>query len=137
MYFYPSGNEQPIYGQAIGTKEISPVNKKEVAFDGDPLTLYNSLTHDGGWVGMDFGKPVKINKISYTPRGDGNDITPGDMHELLYWNNKWISMGKQKATDIKLTYDHVPAGTLYWVRNLSRGTNERIFSYENGTLVWW
>jgi hypothetical protein len=137
LYFYKNRNEEPIYGRIIGTQGISSDNMKEVAFDGDPLTLFNSAEPNGGWVGLDFGKPIKIDKISYTPRGDGNDITPGDIHELFYWDNKWVSMGKKKAIDIKLTYDKVPACTIYLIRNHSRGSNERIFSYENGELCWW
>ncbi|GHT74332.1 hypothetical protein AGMMS50262_07080 [Bacteroidia bacterium] len=138
LYFYQNDNEQPLYGRAIGSKAISPDNVKEVAFDGDPLTLFNSAKHSGTWVGMDFGKPMQIRKISYTPRGDGNDITPGDTHELLYWDNhRWVSMGRKKAVDIKLVYENLPAGTIYWIRNLSRGRDERIFTYENGEWTWW
>jgi hypothetical protein len=141
LYFYEEGNEQPTYGKIIGTDDSYNHLKrddKESVFDGDPLTFYDALTPSDSWVGMDFGRPVKIVKISYTPRGDGNDITPGDTHELLYWDNhQWNSMGKRQATDIKLMYENLPSGTIYWIRNLSRGHNERIFSYENGKQVWW
>ena len=136
LYFYRNRNEPAVYGRAIGTKGSIPINMKEVAFDGDPLTLFNTVP-SRGWVGVDFGKSVRIDKISYTPRGDGNDITPGDKHELLYWDNRWVSMGQQTPVDIKLIYDSIPSNTIYWVRNLSRGTNERIFTYENGVQVWW
>ena len=137
LYFYQNRNEPPVYGQAIGVQGISSTNMKEAAFDGDPLTLFNASEPVGGWVGMDFGKPVRIDKISYTPRGDGNDITPGDIHELLYWDSRWVSMGIQQPADIKLIYNNVPSGTLYLVRNHSHGTNERIFTYENGKQIWW
>ncbi|GHT51010.1 hypothetical protein FACS189440_19420 [Bacteroidia bacterium] len=138
LYFYRNANEAPVYGRIIGTQGSGPTNMKEVAFDGDPLSLFNTPTPLGGWVGMDFGEPVKIDHISYTPRGDGNDITPGDTHELLYWDGHgWISMGQKQATDIKLVYENVPAGTIYQIRNHSRGNDERIFSYENGELTWW
>jgi len=137
LYFYENRNEPPIYGFAIGAKGISSTNMKEAAFDGDPLTLYNAAEPCGGWVGMDFGQPVRIDKISYTPRGDGNDITPGDIHELLYWDKRWVSLGKQQPADVKLIYTNVPAGAIYWIRNHSRGKDERIFTYENGKQVWW
>lgn len=138
LYFYQGGNEKPVYGRVIGTEGSETINRKEVAFDGDPLTLFNSPTPNGGWVGADFGKPVKIDHISYTPRGDGNDITPGDIHELLYWSdNQWISLGKREANDVYLVYENVPANTIYWMRNLSRGRDERIFTYEKGKLTWW
>jgi hypothetical protein len=140
IYFFQKGNPHPIYGKIIGTSG-SFVNEKwhekEVVFDRDPLSYYDALEPTGSWVGMDFGEAVEIEKISYTPRGDGNDITPGDIHEVLYWDNGWVSLGTQIATDIKLTYKDVPAGVLYWVRNLSRGQQERIFTYENGEQILW
>ena len=141
LYFYEEGNEQPVYGKITGTDDSYNHLKrddKEAVFDGDPLTFYDALTPSDSWVGMDFGRPVKMAKISYTPRGDGNDITPGDTHELLYWDNhRWNSTGKRQAMDIKLIYENLPSGTIYWIRNLSRGRDERIFSYENGNLQWW
>jgi hypothetical protein len=138
LYFYQGGNQKPVYVKIIGTEGSKPINNKEVAFDGDPLTLFDSKYSVGGWVGLDFGKPVKIDHISYTPRGDGNDITPGDIYEFLYWSDDhWISLGKQEATDIKLAYENVPMNTIYWVRNLSRGRDERIFTYEGGKQVFW
>jgi hypothetical protein len=138
LYFYQDRNKKPIYGQVIGTQEINPINKKEVTFDGDPLTLFNSAEPVGGWVGLDFGKPVKIDKISYTPRGDGNDITPGNIYELFFWaNNQWNSAGKKEAYDIKLIYDNIPVNTIYWIHNHSGGNDERIFTYENGKQIWW
>ena len=142
LYFYQNTNENPIreYKQIIGTKGSYANRKedeKEAVFDDDPLTFFDAPTPSNSWVGVDFGQPVKIDRIAYTPRGDGNDITPGDIHEFLYWDNGWISLGKEKATDIKLNYKAIPSGTLYWMRNLSRGNNERIFTYENEKLIWW
>ena len=31
----------------------------------------------------------------------------------------------------------MPRGALYWLRDLSKGKEERIFSYEDGKQVWW
>jgi hypothetical protein len=141
LYFYQEGKEQAVYGKIIGTPDSythKKRNEKEVVFDGDPLTYYDALTPSDSWVGLDFGHPVKIRKISYTPRGDGNDITPGDIHELLYWDHhRWNTLGQKQATDIKLTYENLPSGAIYWVRNLSRGQDERIFSYEKGKFICW
>ncbi|GHT74128.1 hypothetical protein AGMMS50262_06490 [Bacteroidia bacterium] len=136
IYFYHDG--QPIRGEIIGTEGSKDINRKEVAFDGDPLTLFDSPQPNGSWVGMDFGKPINISSISYIPRGDGNDITPGDLHELLYWDkHQWISLGKRKVDNVKLIYENVPTNALFWIRNHSRGRDERIFTYENEQQVWW
>ncbi|GHT65344.1 hypothetical protein AGMMS50239_24890 [Bacteroidia bacterium] len=141
LYFYGEGSEQPVYGKITGTNDSynhQKGNEKEAVFDGNPLSYYDALTPSHSWVGMDFGGPVKIRKISYTPRSDGNDVTPGDIHELLYWDNhRWNSTGKRQATDIKLVYENLPSGTIYWIRNLSRGRDERIFSYENEKQIFW
>ena len=141
LYFYQQSIKKPVYGCIIGTKGSTnndPNFAKEAVFDNDPLTFYDALEPSDSWVGMDFGQPVRIEHISYTPRGDGNDVTPTDTHELLYWDDhQWKSLGKQVANDIVLVYENVPTNTIYWIRNLSRGKDERIFSYENGKQVWW
>jgi hypothetical protein len=87
---------------------------------------------------MDFGEPVRIEKIIYLPRSDDNNIRMGDEYELFYWSeNGWRSLGKQKAKDIKLRFDHVPDNALLWLRDLTRGSEERIFTYANDQQVWW
>ena len=47
-------------------------------------------------LGMDFGEAVAIDRIAYTPRGDGNDVTPGDVYEVLYWD---CGVGCKKCLD--------------------------------------
>ena len=141
LYFYRNEGEDPLYGNIIGT-EGSYTNQKHeergAVFDNDPLTYFDAPQPSGTWAGLDFGEPVAIRRICYTPRGDGNDITPGDTHELLYWGKKgWVSLGKRQANDIKLIYENVPSETIYWIRNLSRGRDERIFTYEKGKQLWW
>ena len=145
IYFFQQGNPKAVYGKIIGTSG-SFVNEKwhekEVVFDNDPLSYYDAIEPSGSWVGMDFGEAVRIERISFTPRGDGNDVTPGDVHEVLYWDSGdngeggWVSLGKQTATDIKLVYENVPVGALFWIRNPSRGQQERIFTYEKDKQVW-
>lgn len=59
-------------------------------------------------------------------------------YELFYWNGQgWTSLGKQEAVNIRLVFRDVPANGLYWLRDLSKGKDERIFTYENGKQVWW
>ena len=85
-----------------------------------------------------FGKPIGIERILFTGRGDGNTIDIGDTYELFYWNNgKWCSLGKQKAQNIRLVYKDVPTSGLYYLKNLTKGKDERIFTYKNGKQIWW
>lgn len=72
------------------------------------------------------------------PRSDGNGIYPGNIYELLYHDLEgWRSLGEKIATDFYIEYDDVPSGALYWLRNLSGGVEERIFTWENGMQQFW
>jgi hypothetical protein len=94
---------------------------------------------NGGWIGTDFGKKVEINRIRYMPRTDDNSIVKDEVYELVYWDdNQWISAGVQTSEkDNYLLYTDVPSGALYLLHNLSKGKEERIFTYENGKQIWW
>lgn len=141
LRFYQKGDTTALKGKIIGTNghwEGTPNCTKEKVFDDNLLTFFDAPLSSGAWVGMDFGRPINIHRFIYTARGDGNSIDIGDTYELFYWNgNTWTSMGKQKATNIRLTYHNVPTKGLYWLRNLSKGKDERIFTYENEKQIWW
>jgi hypothetical protein len=108
------------------------------AFDGDWLSNFESGEPDGAWVGMDFGRPVQVDKVRIVPRNDDNYIRPGDEYELKYWDTDgWVSMGKQVAACNTLTYGNVPMGALLWLENHTRGMDERVFLYKNGRQEWW
>ena len=112
--------------------------EKEKVFDGDILTGFNGVSPDGHWVGLRFRQPEKICRIRYIPRNDGNCIEIGDEYELMYWkDNGWQSLGKQTATDNRLLYKNIPSGGLYVVRNLTKGHEERIFTYMDEKQIWW
>ena len=90
------------------------------------------------WYGMAFDKPVVIDRVRCVPRTDDNLIHAGDTYELKYWDGiKWASLGCQVACERYLLFDNVPANALLWLSNLTRGYDERIFTYENDRQVWW
>jgi len=127
-------------GRAIGNCQQLPGSKYANAFDGDVLTQF--LTNDARedtWVGLAFDKPRRIGRIAYLRRDDGNCICNGEHYELFYWDNKWISLGQQTGSNetYRLTYHKVPTNALLLLRDLTKGTEERIFTYENGKQVWW
>ena len=139
MYFVERKSGQFIEGRVIGTEGSWENNgaDKAKAFDHDLLTCFEAPC-PGSYVGMDFGKPVEVSRIFYTGRGDGNTIDLGDTYELFYWGNgHWVSMGQQKAGNVRLEYEQVPSGALYLLRDLTKGKDERIFTYEEGKQVWW
>ena len=55
----------------------------------------------------------------------------------MYYNDRWVSLGIQTATNQYLEYDNAPTQALFLLRNLTQGNEERIFTYENGKQVWW
>jgi hypothetical protein len=135
-----NGTYRKLNGRIIGTEGAiyDPlIFGKEKAFDGDWVSYFSHRTE--AWVGLDFGKKEKIDRIRFLPRNDDNNIHDGDLYELFYWNDgKWNSLGRQTGTDRPvLVYDHCPANALYLLRNHTRGKEERIFTYENNKQVWW
>lgn len=71
------------------------------------------------------------------PEDKSNAIFPGEHYELFFWNGCWKSLGVQKAADTVLVYRGVPRGALLWLRNLDKGVQERVFTYEKGRQVWY
>ena len=132
---------EKLNGKIIGTDGSwgNRGSTKEKVFDNNLLTFFDSPVSSKAWVGIDFGKPQKVSKILFTGRGDGNSIDLGDIYELFYWDNSngWSSLGKQKAQDIELRYESVPSNALFLLKNLSKGKEQRIFTYENKKQIWW
>lgn len=140
LYFFDQSDRQ-IKGRPIGTSgswaDIKECTK-EAAFDGDILSFFDAPDGDGSWVGVDFGKPRRVSHFYYYGRGDGNAIEPYDTYELLCWDNgHWKSLGVRKACAPTLKFDNVPSGGVYLLRNLTKGHEERVFTYEGGKQVWW
>lgn len=127
-------------GKIIGSKErnLNPNYREEVAFDGDSLSFYASEDAKNGWVGLDMGVPIQVGKIGYIVRNEGNNVCVGDTYELFYWKeDNWESLGRQVAKDLVLTSYNVSDNSLLILRNLSRGKEERIFSYRNNKQIWY
>lgn len=134
--FYGENGNTPLTGEFIGTQG-SRDHEIEKAFDGDILSYYENAIKQNGWIGMDLGQDSAqvITKISFCPRNDANCILPGNTYELFYWDNNWISLGQKNATGYEITFDGPQTG-LFWLRCLSGGREERIFSYNQGKQLW-
>lgn len=103
------------------------------AFDNDPLTYSGG---DNFAIGLEFDKPEAIGHISFQVRNDDNHINVGEEYELFYWNNKWISLSKQQAVDTVLYYN-VPKNSLLWLRNLTKGKEEHVFTIDENKKQRW
>jgi hypothetical protein len=127
-------------GKVIGFPEVSRMIGKpyQNAFDGKLETYFDGYTSGPAWAGLDLGIPKRITKIKYCPRSDTNFILVGDTYELCYWEKDgWVSLGRRLAKEQLLRYNNVPQGRLYLLHNLSRGREERPFTYEEGKQVFW
>ncbi len=132
-----SGNEK-LRGVCIDRAGFNARNAT-VAFDDDILSYYRHYRDDATskYVGIDLQVPRKITAVSYASRTDDNEIVRGDVYELFYWDNRWQSAGRKQADGNRLVYDHIPDNALLLLRNLTKGVEERIFTYDNDQQIWW
>lgn len=126
-----------VEGTPISAPAISDEPDLKNIYDSDPLTFFSIQGIFNAWAGLKFDKPTQIGRIEFCPRNDDNGVIPGNLYELFYWDGEWESLGQQRAEDYQIVYDNVPSGTIYWLRNLTRGQEERPFTYENNKQIWW
>lgn len=106
-------------------------------FDGKTENYFSYPKQIGTWYGLDLKEPRVISQIGFCPRNDSNDVEPNNIYELFYWNNGWKSLGRKMANSNNLVYKSVPKNVLFWLRNLTKGKEERIFTYEDSLQIWW
>lgn len=134
--FYNSKG-QKLTGKVIGTQGTDK-KTKEMVFDGDVLTGFYGISANDHWVGIELPQPSDVAMIRYMPRNDGNTVEVGDIyHFLMYDRGMWICLAMMRAESTKLEIKNIPSGGLYLLKDVSKGKEERIFTYENGKQVWW
>lgn len=106
------------------------------AFDGSTLTSVDYIEPEGCWVGLDFGRPVRLSKIVYSPRNYDNYVREGNRYELFYCDKVWKSAGTVTAASDSILFSDVPEGVLYLLKNHSGGVQERAFAYRDGRQYW-
>lgn len=142
LTFINDSNNITDKGKVIGNFIVSKndiLSDGRRAFDGDVLTPLSFTRPNEAWVGLDFGKPVSINKIRYVPRSDGDMIEPDDEYELKYWHNgMWQTLDRKVATTVSIDFENIPSNTIYILRDLTKGRSERIFMIDDeGKQIWW
>lgn len=78
---------------------------------------------------FDFGEPVEISEIRYAPRNANNWVEQGDRYVLYYYNNDWVAHDTITAKYNFVEFENVPANTLYWLKDISKGKEELAFVY--------
>lgn len=112
------------------------VDNPEVGFDLN--TFQDIKCRKAGYsLGLDFGKPQRLTHLFFYPRNDDNFIVPGNSYELFYYDMGWISMGKKVADGYSLIYEDAPSNAIFLLKNLTKGKEERIFSYEQNAQHWY
>lgn len=134
--FYKNNDSIPLSGKVIGVSGHDSNHEMNNVFDGKTWTSFVASEKNGGWVGLDLGHKARIDRIVYTPRNRDNYIRQGDVFELFYCDRDWKSAGIVKASSDSLVYRNIPLNSLLFLRNHTRGVDERIFVYENGTQIW-
>ena len=125
-----------LQGELISTPPYKKHQTAKSAMDGDPLTFFTS-SESPGWVGLDLNTPKQIGSISYTPRNDDNFVRIGDEYELFYFSaDGWKSLGAKIAEEPQLVYHNAPMHALYWLRNLTRGNEEQVFTYYDNKQIF-
>jgi len=92
---------------------------------------------DTVWIAMELDTLTEITHIGICPRNDKNSIYYGMYYELLFWDNKWESLGAKYAQGETIKFENVPSNSVLWLRNHTEGKEERIFTIDNGKQVWW
>lgn len=137
LILYASASDTTrLKGTVIGSK-TDELEEQAKAMDGDPYNSYSSKEASGSWVGLRLSQPQRIAKIVYVPRNRDNFIRKGDEYELYYWSRQgWRSLGVKQAMSDCLEYK-APKGSLLYLRDLTRGNQERVFECKDGKQVWW
>lgn len=113
----------------------STVRKVELSLDKNMLTRPDYKK--GFTMGYDLGSPQKLTSIEYFPWNDDNFVVPGHEYELFYYDKGWISLGKQTSDNFSLIYENVPDHALLYLKDYTRGAEERPFTYVDGKQIWW
>ena len=133
------GKEIRLYGDEIGNPCYSAF-PRHAAFDGDRVSFayFDFDSDNDNYIGMDFGRPRQISRITFCPRNDDNAIIPGEEYELFYWRNGWQSLGRQTGGgDRRLHFNNIPQGALLRVHNHTRGKENRPFTIKDRGQIWW
>ncbi|MEY8687458.1 transglutaminase-like domain-containing protein [Bacteroides sp. AN502(2024)] len=137
--FYETSDTIALSGKMIGTPgcyQHDGTHEYTNVFDGKAWTSFDYFKPTGGWAGLDLGRKARVDRIVYTPRNMDNYVRPDDVYELFYCDRDWKSAGKIKAAADSLVFRDIPVNTLLLLKNHTRGQEERIFIYENGTQLW-
>lgn len=127
----------PEFGDEITVKVSIPLyayhgiplktgSSPDKAFDGNMETYVGSSS-----VGMEFERPVNINRIRFAPRNANNGIVKGNTYSIYYYDRGW-SFKETVIAEKNYIETTLPTGTLYWIVNETNGNEEFPFELIDG-----
>lgn len=126
-----------IKGEVIGS-EGKDSKRKETVFDNNILTGFEGTNPDDNWIGLKLSSPKQVSRLRFIPRTDGNCIEVGDKYELRFWTgSSWKVLATVKAKSDILRLKNMPCKGLFVLKDITKGQEQRIFTYEDGKQVWW
>ena len=109
---------------------------KQTAFDDNPLSY--AYSDASNTLAIDLGRAVSLSKVECLLRNDGNSVWPGHWYELLYHDGtEWCTLGIQQAQERWVEFSGIPSGALLWLRDLTEGKQERIFTVTDNQVRFW
>jgi len=130
-------DNQPVDGTYIYEQIDS--NRISLLFDQDIETRIKAYK-PGYWIGMDLGEyhTQVVDRISFTPVSDGNEIQKGHLYELYGFDTRWKLLGRNLAMQNgPLIFRHIPRGMILLLKDKTKGREERIFDYRDGKQIWY
>lgn len=128
--FYTTDNKL-IESNLVHSNTNLEQNESAKLFDESIANFVNFVPKKKSWFAIELEDPQSVSKISFCPRSDTNHILLGDTYELLYFKDEWKTLGIQKAKKQDLLFNNVPKNALLWLRNLTKGVEERVFVINN------
>lgn len=122
-------------GKRIAVPDGVPVSFRE-AFDDNPISyVYGDSSNP---LTIDLGQPKVLSEVECLLRNDGNTVWEGHWYELLYHDGmEWVSLGVKEATERWVEFEGVPSGALLWLRDLTAGRQERVFTITDNQVHFW
>ena len=129
---------ESLQGSGFTMNENKIVNKTSLI----PTLIFSDDVVTGACIlhiiGVEFDEPRAVSEIKYVSRNDGNGVYPGEEYELFYFDEGgWVSLGRKMATGYDITYENVPTHALFWLRNRTKGVEERPFTVDRGRVRFW
>jgi len=144
------GKEVKLEGKLIGHPGMYP-NTADKVNDGDRNSVFSSKITGGmdpnlikevspiTYIGIELKEAKTVTKVVFNPASDDNAVIAGDPYHLYFWDNGWnLFNAKEKiANSNSITFNKVPQGALFLLKNAKGGKEERIFQFKNGRQVFW